>query len=112
MKKRFREVIEDISYEDLLRIRKDIETGGKHIHELIGSKITQIEKEDIKVCATCGTTINPHFMDDFMLVFGRYDFKKKAYFCGLDCLNYFVDKLNKKEKDSVLRDNSAQKDQL
>jgi hypothetical protein len=37
------------------------------------------------------------------LTFGRYDFKKRAYFCGLDCLNYFCGRLNDKEKEKLLR---------
>ncbi len=103
MKKRFREVIDEISYEELVKMRKDLENGGSHLKDFISSRIRDIEREEVKVCATCGTPINPHLMDDFSLTFGRYDFKKRAYFCGLDCLNYFVAGLNDKEKEKLLR---------
>ena len=98
MKKRFRDLIDDILYEDLLKIKKDLESGGIHIRRLINDKITKIEKDEIKVCATCGNTINPYFMDDYVLRFGRHDFKKRAFFCGLDCLKYFLLQLESKQK--------------
>lgn len=98
MKKRFRDTIDDIQYEDLLKIRKDLESGGVHIRKLIKDKIAEIEEIEVKVCATCGNTINPYFMDDYVLQFGRRDFKKRAFFCGLDCLNYFLKSLESKQK--------------
>ena len=98
MKKRFREAVDDIEYEDLIKIKKDLESGGVHIRELINKKIDKIEKEQVKLCATCGNTINPYFMDDYVLHFGRRDFKKRAFFCGLDCLKYFLLQLESKQK--------------
>ncbi len=98
MKKRFREAVDDIEYEDLIKIKKDLESGGVHIKDLINSKLEEIEKEQVKLCATCGNTINPYFMDDYVLTFGRRDFKKKAFFCGVDCLKYFLPQLESKQK--------------
>lgn len=104
MKKRFREVTDEILYEDLVKMRKDLDTGGHHLRSLIDSKIKEIEREEVKVCAVCGTPINPHFIDDYSLVFGRYDFKKRAFFCGLDCLNFFIAKMKDKEKDKLVKE--------
>ena len=94
-KKRFRDVVEEVHYEDLLKIRDDLSKGGNHIKGLISKKIYEIEKEKVKDCATCGAEINPFFMDDFSLTFGRRDFKKRAFFCGSDCLKHFLNKLEK-----------------
>jgi hypothetical protein len=109
MKKRFREVVDDILYEDLVKMRKDIDNGGKHLRAFLDSKIKEIEREEVKVCAVCGNPINPHFMDDYSLIFGRYDFKKRAYFCGLDCLNFFLAKMNDKEKEKLVRADKTEK---
>jgi hypothetical protein len=98
MKKRFREAVDDIDYEDLVKIKNDLETGGQHIKKLVTEKIDEIEREEVKACATCGNPINPHYVDDYSLIFGRFDFKKRAYFCGLDCLSYFLEGLKEKEK--------------
>ena len=107
MKKRFRDVVDDIQYEDLVKIRKDLDNGGRHLRTFIDSKINEIERDEVKVCAVCGTPINPHFIDDYSLVFGRYDFKKRAFFCGLDCLNFFVGKLNDKEKERLVKEKES-----
>ncbi len=109
MKKRFREVIDELQYEELVRMRKDIESGGHHLRSFIDSKIKEIERDEVKTCAVCGAPINPHFIDDYSLVFGRFDFKKRAFFCGLDCLNFFVQKLNDKEKENLVKARESQK---
>lgn len=97
MKKRFRDVADEIMYEDLVKMKRDLDEGGAHLKTFINSKIEEIDREEVKTCVTCGTPINPHFMDDYCLTFGRYDFKKRAYFCGLDCLNFFIANLSRKE---------------
>jgi hypothetical protein len=103
MKKRFREAVEEVQYEDLVKMRNDLENGGNHLKALIDSKIKEIERKEVKVCAVCGAPINPHFIDDYRLEFGRYDFKKRAYFCGLDCLDFFMVKLKNKEKEKLVK---------
>lgn len=112
MKKRFREAVDDIQYEDLVKVRKDLESGGHHLKALVDSKIKEIEREEVKMCAVCGTPINPHFIDDYSLVFGRYDFKKRAFFCGLDCLDFFIAKLKDKEKDRLSRREEEKKPEI
>jgi hypothetical protein len=32
------------------------------------------------------------------LIFGPKDFRKKASFCALDCLEYFIEKIKKEKK--------------
>ncbi|MFH1398918.1 MAG: hypothetical protein ABIG95_02305 [Candidatus Woesearchaeota archaeon] len=103
MKKRFREVVDDISYEDLIKISDDLKNGGLHLKALIEEKIRGIEAQELKLCATCGAVINPHFTDDFRLEFGRYDFKKRAYFCGLDCMRHFISELEAREKEKLAK---------
>lgn len=90
MKKRFRDLIDDIPYEDIIRIQKDLDSGGTHLRELIQKRMVDMEREKVKICVTCGSSINPYLTDDYVLHFGRHDFKKKATFCGSDCLKYFL----------------------
>ena len=90
MKKRFRDLIDDIHYSDLVRLKKDLDSGGTHLRELINIRMALIERDKVKLCATCGTSVNPYLTDDFVLHFGRHDFKKRAIFCGSDCLKYFL----------------------
>ncbi len=93
MKKGFRDLIDDVKYEDLVKLRKDLENGGSHTRTLVKQKLADIEHNDMKLCATCGIKINPYYIDEFILKFGRRDFKKRGSFCGKDCLNHFLSKL-------------------
>ncbi|MBW2971329.1 hypothetical protein KY320_04175 [Candidatus Woesearchaeota archaeon] len=100
-KKRLREAMEDVEYEDLLKLDKDLSSGGLHLKKLVAQKLHDIESEQVKLCATCGTSINPYFIDDFTLTFGRRDFRKRAHFCGTDCLKYFLNSLESEEKNRL-----------
>lgn len=93
MKKRLVEVINQVQYDDLVKIEKDLNSGGRHLRRLVHEKIVNIEKDIVKICATCGNKLNPYYIDDFKLIFGRRDFKKRAYFCGTDCLKHFLSTL-------------------
>ena len=98
MKKRFRDIIGEVSYEDLIKIRADLNSGAVHIRKLLDDTIKEAEYNKIKSCATCGTEINRIYMDDFVLEFGRRDFKKRAFFCGQDCLKFFLNHMEQKKQ--------------
>jgi len=90
-----KEVIESLDYEELLKLKNDIDGGAVHIKRLIAGKIREKEKEHGQYCATCSSEINPKDTNSYTLVFGPESFRKKASFDGLDCLEYFIAKLKK-----------------
>ena len=107
MRRKFREIVEELDHDDLTRLHKDLHDGsGEYIKEVISDKIRELEEAEQRICAVCGNQINPYYVNDFCLHFGPRDFKKRAYFCALDCLEYFINKLksfgsDKKEVDYV-----------
>lgn len=87
------EVINSLSYEDLKKIEMDLNEG--HISKLLRKRMEVLEKNK-KVCPVCYKEI----IDDneaFTLVFGPPDFRKKASFCALDCLEFFINQIKNKE---------------
>lgn len=48
-------------------------------------------------CAVCGSKLDES-QYVYTLVFGPDDFQKKASFCGLDCMEYFLNYLKKLNK--------------
>ena len=96
MKKRFRDVVDLIDYDDLLKMKKDIEKGGTHISRLVDDKIKEEQKKHHRVCSVCTNDISDHSVSTYTLVFGPDDFKKKATFCGIDCLEYFISGMKKR----------------
>jgi len=93
MSRKFEEVVDMLDYNELMRCKMDIDNGAVTLKKLLEDKIKKKLKEHEKVCATCSNDINFYNTNNYTLVFGPDDFKKKASFCGLDCLEYFIIKL-------------------
>ena len=84
-------LIEKLGYEDLMRMKKELEEG--ELKKFIEQKLRHFETTHEKTCSVCYNLLEPHSMHNYSLVFGPDDFKKKASFCGLDCLQYFLENL-------------------
>ena len=91
---RLSSIINSLNYKDLKAIEKDLYEGN--IAQLIKQNKKKVESlRPDTTCPTCGSVLkNP----PYVLEFGRHDFRKRASFCGLDCLNFFISKLNKEKK--------------
>ena len=99
MGKKVRDVIEFLDYEELLKLKNDLNSGGFHLLNLVNSKLKEVELSHKSFCSYCGSSIDLNKTQNYTLVFGPYDFRKKATFCGLDCMESFVDNLK------LMRDN-------
>ena len=110
MTRRFEEVIDILDYNELMRFKNDLDSGAIILKRLLEEKIKKKLREHEKVCATCSNDLNFYKTNNYTLVFGPDDFKKKASFCGLDCLEYFILKLKdmkaKTREDSVSESDS------
>ncbi len=93
-KKKVKDILDVLSYEELLKIRRDLENGGYHLLKLVKSRIKAIELSHKRYCSYCGAEIDENSISTYTLVFGPYDFKKKATFCGMDCMISFLDNLS------------------
>ena len=94
MKKKLKEIVDNLEHEDLIKLQKDIEEeGGMHVKKLVSEKIQQLEDNEKVICAVCGKPINPYYTEHYKLIFGPRDFRKKASFCALDCMEYFLKNL-------------------
>ena len=93
MSRRFEDMVDVLDYNELMRFKSDIDSGAITIKKLVEEKIKKRLKEHEKICATCSSDMNFYRASNYTIIFGPDDFKKKASFCGLDCLEYFVAKL-------------------
>ena len=107
MKYLVRDVIDILSYNELIKLRKDINNGGIHLSRLIDDKIKEEQRKHNKKCCICGEKIDINSINNFTLLFGPEYVKKKVSFCALDCLNYFLKGLgsirNKEMIEEVLK---------
>lgn len=90
LKRKFRDVVDFIEYDDLIKIKKDIESGGIHIKNLVEEKIKESQKSHDLVCSFCNSEIDSNSTTTYTLIFGPNDFRKKATFCAIDCLESFL----------------------
>ena len=109
MAKRFEEVVDILDYNELMRFKSDLDSGAITIKKLLEENIKKKLKEHEKTCATCSNTLNFYKTSNYTIVFGPDDFKKKASFCGLDCLEYFINKL-KTIRETPKEDNVSKTD--
>jgi hypothetical protein len=93
MKYRLRDVIDSLDYNEMVKMKKDLEAGGFHLKAFLDHKIKEQEKEHASFCTTCGNSLEKQSSNNFTLIWGPDDFKKKASFCGMDCLNHFLSEL-------------------
>ena len=109
MSRRFEEVFDILDYNELMRFKKDFDTGAITLKRILEERIKSKLKEHEKICATCSNDLNFYKTNNYTLIFGPDDFKKKASFCGLDCLEYFITKLKnlktKSKEGNISRDN-------
>ena len=101
MEKKLTRIMEDISYEDLYKMKNDLDNGGDHLKRLVEKKIKEVENQEVKTCATCGNPVNLVTNKYYSIIFGPPDLRKKAYFCALDCLDYFIQKLKEVESKKI-----------
>ncbi|MBI2550567.1 hypothetical protein HYV83_05310 [Candidatus Woesearchaeota archaeon] len=89
MSKKIGEVMGMLNYEELIDLQRDLFGGGSVIKQVVNNKIKEINDSQTRVCATCGGTVNLSVNQEYTLIFGPKDLKKRASFCAIDCLEYF-----------------------
>jgi spore cortex formation protein SpoVR/YcgB (stage V sporulation) len=92
--------LDELNDEELYEFEKDMKSGT--LQKFIEQKKEYFRIKD-KTCATCGNAVNE---DCLVLIYGdpRISIRKKAHFCGTDCMEYFINKnirLSKKIKDDI-----------
>ena len=96
MKRRFREVIELIDFDELVRMKDDLNKGGDGIKILVDNKIKDEIKKQNDFCAVCSSNIESESETRLSLVIGPKDNEKRVSFCATDCMEYFLSELKKK----------------
>ncbi len=102
--KRIRDVIDFLSFEELQKMKRDLDSGGFHLLRLVKHKIQENERSHKQFCSFCGAQLDMQSIHNYTVVFGPYDFRKKASFCGTDCLLSFFRNLNGLQSNTSLNE--------
>ena len=90
----FKFLAENLNERELELLHKDLEKNeGKTTLSLVDKRKRQLERAKQKVCVTCSKEIDPQ-SNKYTLYFGPDDFQKRASFCAIDCLKFFIESLD------------------
>jgi hypothetical protein len=90
MKLKIKDAIGSMDYHDLVELHEDLGNGGHVTRELVKGVILDKEKEMGRLCHVCQSEIDPHSTTNYTLLLGPEGLRRKASFCALDCLKYFI----------------------
>ncbi|MBN1377544.1 hypothetical protein JW949_04415 [Candidatus Woesearchaeota archaeon] len=90
---KIKEIINYSDFEELKFLKDMVEKGS--FMKIVESRIEEYESHR-KICPVCHSELNAE--ESFVLYFGPKGLRKKAHFCALDCLDYFVTQLNEQRK--------------
>jgi hypothetical protein len=94
MKLRLRDILDSVDESDLAKMQADLAKGGVFLRKLVDDKVQQLEHQKRGSCVTCGQNLEQKYKT-YTLIFGPDDFRKKASFCEIDCLEYFMASLKR-----------------
>lgn len=97
MKLKLNDAIGSLDYDDLVNLHEDLKKGGHALRRMVTGKILEKEKEHGKHCAVCQSEIDPHSTTNFTLLLGPEGLRRKASFCAIDCLKYFISNIEKRK---------------
>jgi len=101
-----KDIISNLSIDDLKLLKEDLKTQNYTLK--IISEIIEKHEQSNKFCASCGNRIDPFSENKMVLTFGSSDFERRAHFCAIDCMNYFLEKYKKikeQKKSSISEEN-------
>ena len=97
---KFNKFLDELDENELSIFEKDMKDG--YIQKYLDRKKEYFRIKD-KTCPVCGNIVKD---DCFVLIFGEPTVRKKAHFCGIDCLEYFTANFlrekNKKIKKQII----------
>lgn len=94
-------MIENADYASLTMLKDKISAGRFNIVDFINRRIREIEMSHSKCCPVCGNDILAESASNYTMIFGPESFKRKASFCAVDCLSYFIEHMKKDEKNRI-----------
>lgn len=89
---KIKNLLESMDYNELKILNSDLKKGQFDFNNIVRQTLKSKEKEHSKYCSVCGNDLIPS-NNNYSIMFGPEDFKKRASFCALDCMEYFMLKL-------------------
>jgi len=79
------DMLSQFDHDELLKFREALRF--RRVHDIVDDKIRAFNNPSL-VCPVCERSVSEQ--DDYVLLFGPRELRRKARFCGTDCLVYFL----------------------
>ncbi|HOI19131.1 MAG TPA: hypothetical protein PLX15_04705 [Candidatus Woesearchaeota archaeon] len=86
---KFSEYLDTLSREEIKELYKDLLKKNSTSFEEILKKLKELDPFKLKKCVVCGNELT-YSQEPLILEFGKRGYRKKAFFCATDCLQYFT----------------------
>jgi hypothetical protein len=101
MRLKLGDAIGSMDYHDLVDLNIDLQGGGHATRQLVEQRIKDKEKEMGKLCQVCQSEIDPHSTSNYTILLGPEGLRRKASFCALDCMKYFISTLEARKEEQA-----------
>ena len=98
---RLKQFLSSLEHQELMLLKQHIEKGTLSFEKEVYEKLKEHERKHSKQCSVCMGDLDPYNASNYTLLFGPDDFKKKGSFCGMDCMEYFLENLKEMKKGDV-----------
>lgn len=83
--------LNSLPHSELMRLKQLMQTG--ELLKEVNERMREEEKKHGRACSTCSNELDAYNVNNYTILFGPDDFKKRASFCGMDCLQYFLEQI-------------------
>jgi len=108
---RIQQFLNSLDQSELQQLKEKLDEGKLDLGREIKKRMIEYQQKHAKICAGCSSDINPESTNNYSLLLGPDDFKKKASFCGMDCLEYFLSHLKNMRRSSNEQEQIEKKNQ-
>jgi hypothetical protein len=96
------QIIEEMPENELYKLKAELSTGATNLKKILDKKIKLLENTKTGFCITCGKDVATH-PSSYTLIFGENEFRKKAVFCEIDCLEYFLSEIKQLKQNTQIK---------
>ncbi len=106
--RKLKEAIKSLEYEELRKVEEDLQKGGAELKKMLWERMQEVHN-NAKFCTVCFTEFDRRDYT-YSMLFGPQDFKRRAHFCAVDCMEYFIAHLKEMKDVKETKDDKGMKE--
>lgn len=100
-----RRCIEAMGHDELERLSQDLGMKDGIVKSMVDRRLLEAHASAGRICSGCMGDMDPISINNYTIIFGPHDLRKKASFCGTDCLSHFIHQLKEMRNNAPVPEN-------